>query len=159
MSINTEANLRALLADVDRQPGERRVLAVHRSLTYTKDGSTASGWWAIEDGHMQGTLRALDGSRFHGTVDARTGFDGTLDMNGAGCSWLFCSHAAFACCDVCHEGGWCVGPPGGAYAQVASMQGRWDRFGTGAGVITLVDGTSIHAAWRDWFSLVDPLSP
>nr|UMO78319.1 hypothetical protein [Pandoravirus belohorizontensis] len=152
MSINTDTALRALIDAV-----EQRASTVDVSITYVEDGSTASGQWDVGDGHMRGALCGFDGSRFDGTVDGRAGFEGTLTMNGAGCCWLFCSRAAMAWCDSAVTGGPLpVGPPSGSYGRVASMRGRWDRFGAGGGSVVFGDGTVRRATWSRWLSLEPP---
>lgn len=152
MSINTETALRALI-----DAAEQRASTVDVSVIYAEDGSSASGQWDIKDGRMRGTLYGSDGSRFDGTMDVRTGFEGTLTMNGAGCCWLFCSRTAMAWSDpAVPRGPLPVGPPGGSYGRVASMRGRWDRFGAGAGLVVFADGTVRRALWARWLSLGPP---
>nr|UDO47059.1 hypothetical protein [Pandoravirus massiliensis] len=154
--VNTQANLRALLDDLGRASADERFpSAMHATMAHD-DGSKVTGWWATEGGYVQGTIEAPDGSRFHGTADERHGLNGVLTMSGAGCSWVFASQAVRTWVDAGALK--TEAPPikprgdfGGG--RVVAIDGRWDRFGVGGGILVYADGTRQPAAWTRWLTI------
>lgn len=155
--VNTPANLRALMDDLDRAGAPDRFPSAMHATVSRDDGSRVTGWWATEGGYVQGTIEAPDGSRFHGTADERHGLEGALMMSGAGCSWVFASQAARTWVDAAtlKTDAPPVKPRGSiGGGRVVGIDGRWDRFGVGSGALLYADGTRQTARWTRWLTIV-----
>lgn len=153
MRVNTARNHLRLMREAHALLGTESPATVDATLDDYVDGSLIEGTWSLANCRLLGRISAHDGSTFQGVVDSERGFEGLLRLNGAGCSWLFCSGPAVPYVRRDTGTHLPVGPPLGRYGRVVSMEGTWDVCGSGAGTLTLDDGSQRAVKWVQWLTI------